>query len=226
MRPLGKVTIKWSPQFAYAIGLLTTDGCLYKDGRHLNLTSKDEEQAKNFIQCLGLTVKMGKKSRGYSQEKKYFNVQFGDVLFFRYMEKIGLSPAKSKILGAIKIPRQYFFDFLRGHFDGDGTFYSYFDPRWKSSYMFYTVFISASQKHIDWLRTIIYSLVGIKGHITKSGNNSTYHLKYAKAESLQLLPKMYYNRRVICLSRKRIKMENALKINTDADVEKQADSPS
>ena len=174
MRPLGKIDIEWSAKFAYAIGLLTTDGCLYSDGRHLSLTTKDLEQAENFIDCLDLTVKIGKKSHGHSEEKKYFHVQFGDVLFYRYLEKIGLTPAKSKTMGALGIPSAYFFDFLRGHFDGDGSFYSYFDPRWRSSFMFYTTFVSASQKHVMWLQEKIHSFLKIYGHITKSKNDSVY----------------------------------------------------
>ena len=71
---------------------------------------------------------------------------------------IGLMPNKTKIIGAVKIPNNYFFDFLRGHFDGDGTFYSYWDPRWRSSHMFYVVFASASLKHIIWLQKDPYDL--------------------------------------------------------------------
>lgn len=52
----------------------------------------------------------------------------------------------------MKIPGKYFFDYLRGCFDGDGCFYSYWDPRWRSSHMFYLEFISASKNHIDWLQ--------------------------------------------------------------------------
>jgi len=48
VKPKGKVNIKWSPNFAYAIGLLVTDGNLSPDGYHLNLTSKDLEQIKNL----------------------------------------------------------------------------------------------------------------------------------------------------------------------------------
>ena len=35
--------MQWNHDFAYAIGLITTDGNLSPDGRHINLTSKDEE---------------------------------------------------------------------------------------------------------------------------------------------------------------------------------------
>ncbi|OGY99431.1 MAG: hypothetical protein A2945_01075 [Candidatus Liptonbacteria bacterium RIFCSPLOWO2_01_FULL_52_25] len=78
--------------------------------------------------------------------------------------------------------------------------------------MFYTELISASKNHIDWLRNSLARKVGIKGHITKSGNQSVYQLKYAKSESLKLLPKMYYTTDVVCLSRKRQKIEKALAV--------------
>ena len=77
--------------------------------------------------------------------------------------------------------------------------------------MFYTVLISASKKHIIWLREKLFSKLKIRGHISKAIKNSAYQLKYAKTESLKLLPKMYYDNKVICLHRKRLKIEKALK---------------
>lgn len=210
IQPRGKVKIKWNASFAYAIGLLTTDGCLYNDGRHMSLTTKDLEQANNFKKCLGLNVKIGKKSGGSSKIKKYFHVQFGDVLFYRFLLSIGLNSAKSKTIGEIEIPDEFFFDFLRGCFDGDGCFYSYWDPRWRSSHMFYVEFVSASKKHIDWLRAMLNKKLKLKGHLTKTKNSSVFQLKYAKKEALEVIKKMYYTPRVVCLSRKRLKINKAL----------------
>ncbi|MBI4919862.1 hypothetical protein HY838_01045 [Candidatus Azambacteria bacterium] len=211
MRSLSKVKIKWSPEFAYALGLLATDGNLSIDGRHFDFTSKDMEQLENFMKCLDICVKIGYKTSGFTG-KKLPHIQFGDVNFYKFLLDIGFMPKKSKIITSIKIPNKYFFDFLRGHFDGDGSFYSYWDPRWKSSYMFYTTFVSASKKHIEWLRNEIQKLLNIGGHIAKGGASSVYQLRYAKAESLKLLPRMYYNNKVICLFRKRLKIEKAFKI--------------
>ncbi len=210
-KPQHKVKITWSPEFAYAIGLLTTDGNLSKDGRHFDFTSQDREQLHNLMSCLGIQNKIGLKTSGFTK-KKQTRIQFGDVVFYKFLLGIGLMANKSKTLGALKIPSRYFFDFLRGHFDGDGTFYSYWDPRWRSSFMFYTEFLSASKKHIDWIRTQLNKFLSIKGHITHDGRYITYQLKYAKAESLKLLKKIYYNQKVICLSRKRLKIEKALGI--------------
>lgn len=223
IKPKGKVKLVWSPNFAYAIGLLASDGCILGDGRHIELTSKDEEQLRNFLIALDIEVKITIKHSSIGNE--YKRVQFGDVLFCRFLGTIGLTPAKSKTIGVLKIPAKYFFDFLRGSFDGDGSFYSYFDPRWRSSFMFYTVFISASKKHIDWVRQEIEKRLKIKGHITEDGNGSTFQLKYAKADSLELLPEMYYDDRVIHLSRKYKKIQQALEIaKNNAQVEKLVNS--
>lgn len=206
----GKVELRWSSKFAYAIGLIATDGCLSSDGRHIEMTSKDREQLENFMNCLKIRMKIGKKKSG-STNKYCSRVQFGDIQFHTFLRRIGIFPRKSKTLTEIDIPEKYFFDFLRGHFDGDGSFYSYWDKRWKKSFMFYTTLVSASKPHIEWLRREISRSIGIKGHITKAKKSSAYQLKYAKRESLKLIPKLYYDKRVLCLSRKRLKIEAILK---------------
>ncbi len=215
--PKNKVNLEWSPNFAYAIGLLTTDGNLSSDGRHFDLTSQDKEQIENFRTCLNLKNKIGQKTSGQTK-RKAFRIQFGDVNFYRFLLRIGLTENKSKTLGKLEIPDRYFFDFLRGHFDGDGTFHSYWDPRWKSSFMFYTIFVSASKKHVEWLQEKISKLLAIKGHITKAKNNSCYNLRYAKSESLKLLPRIYNSKSVVCLSRKYLKIKKALAIIGRQDI--------
>lgn len=58
---------EWTPERAYAVGLIVTDGNLSGDGRHIILRSKDIEQIKNFKKCLGLKNKIG-------TTKKYFQM--------------------------------------------------------------------------------------------------------------------------------------------------------
>lgn len=201
----------WSAKFAYVIGLLTTDGSLSADGRHINLTSKDIEQIKTFIDILGLKNKIGLKYSSYTHEKKYYQVQFGNVKMYRFLLSIGLIPNKTKIISSLKVPDNYFADFLRGHLDGDGCTYSYWDPRWKNSFMLYTVFASASKNHLEWIKIKIEELYNITGKIRFQGK-STYILRYAKQSSLMLLKKIYYKEHIPCLERKRSKIQTALGI--------------
>lgn len=212
-KPKGKVKIKWSADFAYAIGLLVSDGNLSPDGRHIVFTSKDNELIDLFKKSLKIDVSVGRKAGSWQGEKIYHVAQFSDVLFYQFLLSIGLMPNKSKVIGPIGVPCIYFLDFLRGSFDGDGCTHSYIDPRWRSSFMFYTIFVSASSNHIDWLRSEIEKHVSVRGHITGSGKKGTvFQLKYAKADSLKVWRKLYYKNNIPCLTRKRLKINAVLRI--------------
>ena len=199
---------KWSNNIAYAVGLLTTDGNLSIDERHIDFTSKDIQLIKTFKKCLGLKNKVGFKTSGFSR-KKYFHIQFGDVLFYRWLLKIGLTPHKSKTIGGLKIPNKYFFDFLRGHFDGDGCCYGYWDKRWQSSFMFYTEFTSASKKHILWLKEKIGKLLKAHGEL-RDERKAIYILRFAKAGSKIIMAKIYRKKDNPCLLRKYKKVKSIL----------------
>lgn len=201
----------WSADFAYAVGLITTDGSLSIDGRHINLTSKDIDQIKTFIKILNLKNKIGIKYSSQSKEKEYYQVQFGNVKLYRFLVSIGLTSNKTKTIGPLEIPDKYFIDFLRGHLDGDGCTYSYWDPRWKSSFMLYTTFVSASLTHLEWIKDKIREIYQIEGKIKFSGK-STYQLVYAKKASIKLLGIMYYKKEMPYLKRKHSKIKLALDI--------------
>ena len=79
MKPLEKVRIVPSAAFYYAIGLITTDGSLSKDRRHIVFTSKDVELIETFQKALGIHSTVSRFANGITKEKKYYRVQFGDV---------------------------------------------------------------------------------------------------------------------------------------------------
>ena len=201
------MNINWSSRFAYAIGLLTADGCLLNDGRHIDFTSKDHAQVKTFKRCLGLKTKIGIKHSGIGNP--YHRVQFSDVLFYRFLIDIGLLPAKSKTIKSVSVPDQYFFDFVRGYFDGDGSSSTFYDSQWKNSLRFYISFASASPIFLGWLRIKLCESIGIKGFINDCGK-SALQLRYGKRESTILAEHMYYSPDVCCLRRKSLKIKKTL----------------
>jgi hypothetical protein len=210
-KPKGKVSIRWSANFAYAIGLIVSDGYLSNNGRHIIFVSKDRVQINNFLKALKIKSKIGKVLG--ARKTWAYRVQFSDVLFYEFLESIGIMNAKSKIIGAVGIPDKYFRDFLRGLFDGDGYSYSYWDKRWKSSFMFYIGFASASVKFIYWLRGRLDEQLKIKGHVTHMGiGKSCLQLKYAKKEALVIKKFMYYKGYRLHLPRKLLKIERSLYI--------------
>ena len=203
-KPREVVAREWHANLAYCVGLIATDGCLYKDGRHLSFTSADIQLVQLFKNLMKFSNRIGYKTSG-SSGRKCPHLQLSNVGFYQWLVSIGLTPRKSLTLGPLNIPRQYFIDFIRGCFDGDGSVYSYMDPRWANSHMFYISFASGSKDFVTWIQDQLSEITGINGYITLA-NHHSYQLRYAKAESLVLISQMYYNKQVPCLERKRQKI--------------------
>lgn len=194
----------WSPKLAYAIGLLTTDGNLSPDGRHINYTSKDEELALTIKTCLNLQNKIGKKASGATREKKYYCLQFGDINFYHFLVNIGLTPAKSKTLKSLKIPHNLFADFLRGCIDGDGNISIARHPESQFPQLRIRLY-SGSLNFLKWIKQEVARQAGIKtGWVTdESLSSRIYVLHYAKADSIKLFKYIYYSDVEYYLSRKK-----------------------
>jgi len=217
MKQKRRKVIRWSPEIAYVVGLISTDGNLSTDGRHISLVSKDIQLLKTFKGCLNLKNKIGNRKSGYTGIKDCHHIQFGDVIFYRWLLKIGLTQNKSKTIGKLKIPDKYFFDFLRGHFDGDGSCYGYWDQRWKSSFMFYISFTSGSLKHLQWLQNRIFYFLEITGYLGNT-NKGVWILRYPKKKSKKIITKMYYKKNLPCLKRKYKKLIKILKTDKKASL--------
>lgn len=206
-----KVKIIWSNRLAYAIGLITSDGCLSKNGRHIIFVSKELEMMKNFKKSLGLSNRISTRIRNGEKERRYHSLVFGDIYFYKFLNKIGLYSAKSKTIQRVIIPDRYFADFLRGLFDGDGSFYTYYDKRWPDSFGFKLSFSSASTDFVNWLKKKLTDLYSVKGYLHKGAG--VMSLEYVKGDTKKLFEVMYRNKSKLFLKRKYLKLKNAL----DAD---------
>ncbi|MCU0678718.1 MAG: LAGLIDADG family homing endonuclease [Candidatus Pacebacteria bacterium] len=219
-KPKEMVHITWSDNFAYAIGLLVSDGNLSKDGRHIIFTTIDPDLVRNFTIALGIDVYI--RSKSDQRKRTCYDVQFSDVRFYRFLNGIGIFQNKSKSIGAVQIPKEYTMSFVRGVFDGDGSVHSYFDKRWANSFLFYLSFASASKEFILWLQSEILRELGISGHIVKAKSSSVYQLRYAKQESVKLQSALYPNWDFLSLKRKRLKIMKILSILSQSQKDKSA----
>lgn len=203
-----KVRIGWSSDFAYGIGLITSDGWLSSDQRHTGFVSKDKELIDKIKTALNITNKVHRTGRGGEIEKRYYGIHFGDKIFYQFLNSIGLTSAKSKTIKSVAIPDEFFPDFLRGLFDGDGTIYSYWDTRWPKSFLFQVSFASASPDFIHWLKNRLSTLYRVKGFIKKG--SGVLNLNYVKGDSKILLNVMYYKHDLLLLNRKYSKVNKIL----------------
>lgn len=203
MRYAQKRSYVWSDAIAYSVGLMASDGCLQKDGRHLDLTSVDIDQLENFSMALGRSFVISGKPN--SSNVSAYRVQFSDVAYYDFLLEAGLTPSKSKTIGKLNIPNIYYADFLRGVFDGDGSCYAYMDKRWKSSYMFYVTFSAASPAFLKYLQSRNSALLYTSsGSLRMSGR--AHVLSYAKSDARKLFAAMYRDDLALRLDRKYTKL--------------------
>jgi intein-encoded DNA endonuclease-like protein len=185
-----KVDITWSSGLSYVIGIIASDGNISSNLRHLNITSKDYEMLQNIKDILGLNNKIGMKARGGEKDKKYFVLQFGDVRFVEFLDSIGITPNKSKTISAVKVPDDYFLDFLRGVIDGDGCIDIYKHPESKQPQMRIRIG-SASMDFLEFLLAETRRLCVVKkGAVLRKKSSRVYILTFSKTDTLQLLPKL------------------------------------
>jgi hypothetical protein len=203
MHRQSKIQIVWSADFAYAIGVIATDGNLSPNGRTVNITSKDLEMIENVKECLGSSNKIGRKANGTSLEKIYYVLQCGDINFYEFLNSIGLVKNKSKLLGKINVPKDFFRDFLRGCFGGDGNISVSEHPGSKHSQLRIRL-CSASINFLNWIKFEIESHLKIKSGWIYSNARSMHVLSYGKKDSIKILKNMYYDNVKYFLGRKYI----------------------
>ena len=204
----------WSSNLAYVVGLIATDGNLSSDKRHVSLTSCDLNLCKIFLGCLNKSNRPTLNPPSAISRKNCYRVQIGDVVFYNWLLKIGLTPNKSLSIEKIDIDYKYFPDFLRGNIDGDGSIIFYkdkYNTALNTNYVYdrlFVYFLSASKKYIMWIQKTIQTIINISGSIQnkRSGKNAMryrpmYLLKFSTKEAKILLNYFYYKKNLPCLKK-------------------------
>jgi hypothetical protein len=202
--------LAWTPDLAYVVGLIATDGNLSRKPGQIAIMSNDTDLLELVRRRLGLSAEVRRHRGGYGT--RCHRLVWSDRRFYDWLVAIGLTPAKSLTLGPLAVPDDYFKDFFRGCIDGDGSIVSYIDRynTFKSaSYVYtrlYVSIVSASLRFIEWLRASVQQLAKLVGHVDvrrSVDRHDVWRLRYAKRESLALLRWMYYPDDINCLVRKR-----------------------
>jgi hypothetical protein len=178
---------------AYILGFIVTDGCLveHQNGYNaLNITNKNKEILANILKALGSNHKISIKSRGGYPNLKYFQIQIRDQVIYKDLIGLGITPRKSKTIRMPSVPSEFFCDFVRGCFDGDGSVTSWQDPRWKRSWQIRTVFSSGSRGFLTDMQDRLRQEAGLSpGSIQTLVRE--YNLCYCIADSVKLFNYMY-----------------------------------
>jgi predicted transcriptional regulator len=187
----------WSPGLAYAVGLVASDGNLSRRGYGVGLPSSDLDIIRLYLDCLHVSqvrpdIPINEEHPSPPRKTKY-SVVFYDQVYYAFLEGLGLTPGKSKTLRPLAIPDDVFRDFLRGDWDGDGSWHLSHPP-----YNYLRASLSCgSPAFQQWVQTTVERLTGLHGVI------SGLDLVYNGRKAISLGQWLYYAPGLPALWRKR-----------------------
>lgn len=185
---------KWSPNMAYVLGYIFADGCLLKARWRLKISSNDKKHLKNVLNVMKSNYPILKYWRKNRKFPNYYSIVDSKKVYFDLL-KVGLIPRKSKVVGFPDIPQKYFFHFVRGYLDGDGSIYydkPHIDRGNKRYTRLNTCFISGSKKFLNVMQRLISRRLNIPQQ-KLSKNYTAFKLRYSTRDSLKLLKQIYNN---------------------------------
>src|SRR2546427_551912 len=83
----------WSPEIAYVVGLVATDGNLSRSRYGLTLSSNDIDLLETVRRCLQLTNAITRYTNG-----RCYHIQWRDRRFYEWLVDIGLTPTEELTL--------------------------------------------------------------------------------------------------------------------------------
>src|SRR3989338_6815394 len=197
---------KWSPKMAYVLGFFAADGNMIINNRgahFMEFVSTDKSiivKIKNAL-CSNHKISCRKRDKKW---KPAYRLQIGSKEIFSDLVGLGMMPAKSNIIKLPNIPDDYFNDFLRGYFDGDGhvSVSTYRRKGRKSkSTIIITGFTSGSRKFLEELKLILENhKVAVGGSLYTTNG---HHLCFSTRDSLRLYNFMYQKEKGLYLRRKK-----------------------
>jgi intein-encoded DNA endonuclease-like protein len=203
----------WSPEMAYVLGFFTADGNMIRNkrGAHfIEFQITDKDLLYKIRDLLKSNHKITERRRS-DKWKNSYRLQIGSKEMFNSLINLGLTPNKSKTIDFPEIPKEYFSDFVRGYFDGDGcvTICNYIrkERNNKKCRKLLSGFVSGSENFLKSLHEKLKFFSGIKGG--SFYKNKGYRLFFCDEDSLKLYNFMYNKiKSGLFLERKKNKFEN------------------
>lgn len=206
----------WSPDMAYVLGFLYADGNIVqtKRGNHyIAIYSADKPL---LVAMRRATQSAHKIALRNASAGHVYRIQVGSSEWFNDLKRIGLTPNKSKRMCLPRVPSEFFGDFVRGYFDGDGNVWVGFVHKDRKTPLrvIQVAFTSGSPAYLKSLHLRLKKQ-GVQGgsfHRPKAGNYA--RLAFSVFDSLKIYKIMYNSPHKLYLKRKKIIFERFVQLRS------------
>jgi intein-encoded DNA endonuclease-like protein len=190
----------WTPSMAYVLGFFAADGYITvnkRGGQFWCIQITDKELLESIRKAIEAEHKISIRLPKKLGENIIYRLQIGSIEMCNYLRRLGFLERKTKNLVIPNVPKEYFSDFVRGYFDGDGNVWSglVHKERKTKNYVIFIAFTSCSYEFLKNLHNRL-NLIGVfGGSIYKSKKREFCRLQFSTSSALKLYDFMY-NRRV------------------------------
>lgn len=199
---------------AWLMGFLAADGSIEKNRNviKLALSTIDKEileKIREEIQ-LEVSVKDYVTAKGFQMSK----IQWSSEQHKKDLSQYGIIPQKTfNLKPPYKLKKEYWIDYIRGYFDGDGSVYIT-----KNNYNTITWEIGSATKEIlEFIRDFFYEEYGIpKTNIHETVKKEPFYvLMYSTNAAKKIYKHFYENEDVLSLKRKKDKYTEIIKLKNN-----------
>lgn len=195
---------KQSKNMAYLLGMFAADGCIYEKNNTIKLTLATID--KPYLEQVRQELKAQSEIKDYETAQGYKNseLRFSSFQIKKDLADYNIVPRKTySFKFPQKLKKEYYRDFIRGYFDGDGSI-STAGPsiRWQ---------LCSHEKDILQKIIIFFEEHGVpKVSIQKYSGKELYYIQYSSISTRKIYNILYYDN-CFCLPRKKEKYESLMK---------------
>jgi transposase-like protein len=187
---------QWSPEMAWVLGVIYTDGCLFPMSHNSNvnkiaIAQKEPElleKTKLLMDCDARLTFRKRRQYGKIVAGELYQLAIANNDMYADLTQIGLTPRKSLTLAFPNVPNQYVHHFLRGCWDGDGSVgFS------ETKHYFRAEYVSGSKGFIDGMvdQFVQNGFNKPNVYVNRRSKNPAYVIRFTGAELTKLVEYLY-----------------------------------
>jgi hypothetical protein len=206
----------WTRDMAYILGFMYADGNMVETkqgGHYIAIYTADRQLLLAIAKSMQSKHKVAvKKSSGGS----VYRIQIGSSEWFRDLGRLGLFPNKTKRMQLPRVPAEYFGDFVRGYFDGDGNVWIGLVHKERKTAL-KTIQVAFSSGSVEYLKSLHEALRGrgiVGGSLYTSKKKQFTRLAFSVKDALKIYEIMYNCPHKLYLKRKKVVFEQFIRTRT------------
>lgn len=182
---------------AYILGFFSADGYITvnkRGGQFWCIQITDKKLLEKIKKTIGAEHKISVRISTKKNEKTLYRLQIGSIEMCDDLRMLGFGKNKTKSLTIPNVPCEYFSDFVRGYFDGDGNVWVGQSHKNRTSnklsFTIQTAFTSCSYEFLKQLQINLMK-IGVDGGSLYESKGEYARLKFSVLSSLKLYKIMY-----------------------------------